>query len=58
MPTWKSDAREGMQLGAFDYLMKPIDIDELLYKVQDAYKKKSIQEQKIRSIKEVIDLRK
>jgi DNA-binding NtrC family response regulator len=48
-------AREGMQLGAFDYLMKPIDIDELLYKVQDAYKKKSIQEQKIRSIKEVID---
>lgn len=51
-------AREGMQLGAFDYLMKPIDIDELLYKVQDAYKKKSIQEQKIRSIKEVIDLRK
>jgi DNA-binding NtrC family response regulator len=51
-------AREGMQLGAFDYLMKPIDIDELLYKVQDAYKKKSIQEQKIRSIKEVIDSRK
>lgn len=48
-------AREGMQLGAFDYLMKPIDIDELLYKVQDAYKKKSIQEEKIRSIKEVID---
>ena len=48
-------AREGMQLGAFDYLMKPIDIDELLYKVQDAFKKKSIQEQKIKSIKEVID---
>ena len=51
-------AREGMQLGAFDYLMKPIDIDELLYKVQDAFKKKSIQEQKIKSIKEVIDSRK
>ena len=51
-------AREGMQLGAFDYLMKPIDIDELLYKVQDAYKKKSIQEQKIKTIKEVIDSRK
>jgi DNA-binding NtrC family response regulator len=51
-------AREGMQLGAFDYLMKPIDIDELLYKVQDAYKKKSIQEQKIKTIREVIDSRK
>jgi DNA-binding NtrC family response regulator len=48
-------AREGMELGAFDYLMKPVDIDELFYKVQDAYKKKSIQEQKISAIKEVID---
>lgn len=48
-------AREGMELGAFDYLMKPIDIDELLYKVQDAYKKKSIQEQKIKTIREVIE---
>ncbi|UCG06958.1 MAG: response regulator [Desulfobacterales bacterium] len=48
-------AREGMELGAFDYLMKPIDIDELLYKVQDAYQKKSIQEQKIKGIREVID---
>lgn len=51
-------AREGIELGAFDYLMKPIDIDELLYKVQDAYKKKSIQEQKIKTIAEVIDSRK
>jgi len=48
-------ARKGMELGAFDYLMKPIDIDELLYKVQDACKKKSIQEQKIMNIRELID---
>lgn len=41
-------AIEGMELGAFDYLMKPMDIDELLYKLQDAYKKKSLQEQRIR----------
>jgi DNA-binding NtrC family response regulator len=40
-------AIEGMRLGAFDYLMKPADIDELLYKVQDAHKTKSIQQQKI-----------
>ena len=33
-------AMQGMELGAFDYLMKPMDIDELLYKLQDAYKKK------------------
>jgi len=46
-------AIEGMELGAFDYLMKPIGIDELLYKVQDAYKKKSIQGEKIRNIQEI-----
>jgi len=41
-------AIEGMELGAFDYLMKPMDIDELLYKLQDAYKKKALQDQRIR----------
>ena len=48
-------AVEGMEIGAFDYLMKPMDIDELLYKVQDAYKKKTIQEGKIRSIEGVVE---
>jgi DNA-binding NtrC family response regulator len=38
-------AVQGMELGAFDYLMKPMDIDELLYKVQDAYKKKWCREE-------------
>ncbi len=46
-------AIEGMELGAFDYMMKPIDIDELLYKLQDAYKKKFIQAEKIKKMKEV-----
>lgn len=41
-------AIEGMELGAFDYLMKPVDIDDLLFKVQDAHKKKSLQEGRIR----------
>jgi DNA-binding NtrC family response regulator len=39
-------AIQGMEMGAFDYLMKPVDIDELLYKIQDAYKKKAIRESK------------
>lgn len=47
-------AIEGMELGAFDYLMKPINIDDLLYKVQDAYKKKSIQEEKIKYMQDVV----
>jgi DNA-binding NtrC family response regulator len=37
-------AVEGMEQGAFDYLMKPIEIDELLYKLQDAHKKRSVRE--------------
>ena len=40
-------AVEGMRLGAFDYLMKPCDMDELVAKVSEAKQKKSQQEQKI-----------
>jgi DNA-binding NtrC family response regulator len=40
-------AIQGMELGAFDYLMKPTDINELVYKLQDAFKKKVLHEQKI-----------
>jgi len=40
-------AIEGMKLGAFDYLMKPCDMDELLVKVAEAKSKKNKHEQKI-----------
>ena len=40
-------AVEGMRLGAFDYLMKPCEIEELLAKVVEAKNKKSQHEQKI-----------
>ena len=47
---------EGMKLGAFDYLLKPIKLEELLVKLADAFEKKDAHEQKIRSakIKELI----
>ncbi|MFZ0052740.1 MAG: response regulator [Desulfobaccales bacterium] len=35
---------QGMQLGAFDYLMKPIALDELLEKGRQAYERKLTQE--------------
>ena len=35
---------EGMRLGAFDYLMKPCDINELVLKIEDAYQRKLVQE--------------
>lgn len=37
-------AVKGMELGAFDYLMKPMDIDELLYTLEDAYLQKTLKE--------------
>ena len=40
-------AIEGMKLGAFDYLMKPCDIDLLVQKVQEAKEKKIKHEEKI-----------
>lgn len=45
-------AVEGMEAGAFDYLMKPTDIDDLLYKLEDAFKRKNIQEQKIKRLED------
>jgi len=41
----------GMALGAFDYLLKPVRLDELVYKVEDAYRRKSLQEEKIRTLR-------
>jgi two-component system OmpR family response regulator len=34
---------QSMQLGAFDYVMKPIALDELLEKVRQAYERKLMQ---------------
>ncbi len=39
-------AVQGMQCGAFGYLMKPADINELLYKIEDACKKRLLAQQK------------
>lgn len=38
-------AIRGMESGAFDYLMKPMNIDELYYKLQDAYANRLINEE-------------
>jgi DNA-binding NtrC family response regulator len=43
-------AIEGMELGAFDYLMKPADFDELFCKLQDAFKRRTLQKQKIEKL--------
>jgi DNA-binding NtrC family response regulator len=47
-------AIQGMEVGAFDYLVKPMDIDELLYKVQDAGQKKALQEKKIERMETMV----
>ena len=40
------DAVELMQLGTFDYLMKPVNIEELLYKIEDAHARKQLNERR------------
>ena len=40
---------EGMKLGAFDYLLKPIKLEDLLKKIAQAIEKKDTHDQKQRS---------
>jgi len=42
-------AIEGMKEGAFDYLMKPCDLEQLMLKVEQATKKKRDHEEKIKA---------
>jgi DNA-binding NtrC family response regulator len=39
---------EGMKLGAFDYLLKPVKFDDLLHKMAEAFKRKSSHDKRIR----------
>jgi DNA-binding NtrC family response regulator len=51
-------AVEGMKLGAFDYLMKPADFDDLTAKLEGARKRKDEQEERIRKAEATFLLRK
>jgi DNA-binding NtrC family response regulator len=42
---------EGMKLGAFDYLLKPMKFDDLLMKMAQAFEKKAAHDKKIRDAK-------
>jgi DNA-binding NtrC family response regulator len=42
---------EGMKLGAFDYLLKPVTLEDLMVKLAQAFEKKDSHEQKIRKAK-------
>lgn len=39
-------ATQGMDGGAFDYLMKPVEIDHLIYRLEDAYDKVQLMKNK------------
>jgi len=41
-------AIEGMKLGAYDFLMKPTEIEDLVDKIKNAYSRKAEQEERIR----------
>jgi two-component system OmpR family response regulator len=42
---------QGMQLGAFDFVMKPAEIDELLEKIRQAHERKQLHEERMRQSK-------
>lgn len=42
---------QGMASGAFDYLLKPIAIDELVYKIQDAHQARSLRVARMEALK-------
>jgi DNA-binding NtrC family response regulator len=39
---------EGMKLGAYDYMLKPLKFDDIFEKIQHAYEKKCVRSEKIR----------
>ena len=41
-------AVSGLKIGAGDYLMKPCQLSELIQKIEEAYEKRKINEEKIR----------
>ena len=51
-------AVEGMKMGAFDYLMKPADFDDLTTKLEAARKRKDEQEERIRKAESKLLVRK
>ena len=51
-------AVEGMKMGAFDYLMKPADFDDLTAKMEAARKRKEDQEERIRKAESKLLVRK
>jgi len=48
-------AIQGMELGAFDFVLTSIAIDALVYKLKDASEKKSIQEEKIKNMRSAME---
>jgi DNA-binding NtrC family response regulator len=51
-------AVEGMKLGAYDYLMKPADFEDLTSKLEGARKRKDEQEERIRQAEAKLLVRK
>jgi len=43
-----ASAVEGMRLGAYEYLIKPCEIEELMEKINEAYKLKAARDERIR----------
>lgn len=48
-------SQEGLTVGAFDYILKPISLDELVYKIEDAYRQRELSQTRTGQQKPVAD---
>jgi DNA-binding NtrC family response regulator len=48
----REQATEGLRLGAYDFLIKPVNISELVAKADEAYNKRKAMEEKLRMVSE------
>ena len=48
----REQAAEGLRLGAYDFVLKPVNISDLVAKVDEAYNKRKGMEEKLRRVSE------
>lgn len=48
----REQAAEGLRLGAYDFILKPVNISDLVAKVDEAYSKRKAMEEKLRMVSE------
>jgi DNA-binding NtrC family response regulator len=52
----RKQAAEGLRLGAYDFVLKPVNISDLVTKADEAFNKRKAMEEKLRKVSEQVDM--